>query len=52
VGANVSVIAPALAADGVAAFVSWDDGAPRERTVVMPDADLTLTATYAVPNPV
>jgi len=52
VGSNVSVVAPALAADGVAAFVSWDDGGPRERTLVMPDTDVTLTATYAVPNPV
>ncbi|NEK57744.1 PKD domain-containing protein [Geodermatophilus sabuli] len=47
VGARVSVIAPAVASDGRAAFAGWADGMPRERELVMPDADLTLSATYA-----
>jgi hypothetical protein len=47
VGARVSVIAPAVASDGRATFAGWTDGMPRERELVMPDADLTLGATYA-----
>jgi glucose/arabinose dehydrogenase len=48
-GARVSVSAPAVAGDGVGLFAGWSDGQPRERLVVMPDADLTLTAAYATP---
>ena len=48
-GARVSVSAPAVAGDGVALFAGWSDGQPRERLVVMPDANLTLTASYATP---
>ncbi|WP_448625471.1 PQQ-dependent sugar dehydrogenase [Geodermatophilus sp. URMC 64] len=48
-GARVSVIAPVVASDNVATFDRWSDGAARERTQVMPDADLTLTATYLTP---
>lgn len=48
-GARVSVSAPAVAGDGVAVFTGWSDGQPRDRLVVMPDADLTLTAGYATP---
>jgi glucose/arabinose dehydrogenase len=46
VGARVSVIAPAVASDGRSSFAGWSDGAPRELELVMPDADLTLAATY------
>ncbi|WP_448614218.1 PQQ-dependent sugar dehydrogenase [Modestobacter sp. URMC 112] len=49
VGARVAVAAPALASDGVAGFDGWDDGGDRERTLVMPDADVTLTAVYRTP---
>ncbi|MCA0144585.1 PQQ-dependent sugar dehydrogenase [Blastococcus sp. LR1] len=49
VGAQVSVIAPVTAADGVATFDRWNDGQPRERSFRMGDADLTLTATYSTP---
>jgi glucose/arabinose dehydrogenase len=49
VGAQVSVIAPAVATDGIATFQSWSDGQPRERSFTMGDADLTLTATYLTP---
>ncbi|MCW2578111.1 MAG: Glucose/sorbosone dehydrogenase [Modestobacter sp.] len=49
VGATVSVIAPAVATDGVATFQGWDDGAPRSRTLTMPDEDLTLEARYLTP---
>lgn len=49
VGATVSVIAPVVATDGVASFESWADGAPRSRTLVMPDRDLTVSATYLTP---
>ncbi|MDT0275735.1 PQQ-dependent sugar dehydrogenase [Blastococcus goldschmidtiae] len=48
-GARVSVSAPAVAGDGVAFFAGWSDGQPRERLVVMPDADLTLRAQYVTP---
>lgn len=48
-GARVSISAPTVAADGVATFDRWSDGAPRERVLVMPDADTTLTATYLTP---
>jgi hypothetical protein len=46
VGARVSVIAPDVASDGRSTFVGWSDGSPRERELVMPDADLTLGAMY------
>jgi glucose/arabinose dehydrogenase len=49
VGATVSVIAPTVATDGVATFDTWADGAPRSRTLVMPDRDLTVSATYLTP---
>lgn len=49
VGAQVSVIAPVTATDGVATFENWDSGAPRSRTLVMPDNDLTVSATYLTP---
>jgi glucose/arabinose dehydrogenase len=49
VGARVSVSAPAVAADGVATFERWTDGQPRERTLVMPDADVALEAVYLSP---
>jgi uncharacterized protein with LGFP repeats/glucose/arabinose dehydrogenase/chitodextrinase len=48
-GARVSVSAPTVAADGVATFERWADGADRERLLVMPDADTFLTATYLTP---
>ena len=48
-GARVSVIAPTVASDNVATFDRWDDGSPRERELVMPDGDLTLSATYLTP---
>ncbi len=49
-GARVSISAPTVAADGVATFEGWADGADRERLLVMPDADTTLTATYLTPG--
>jgi hypothetical protein len=48
-GARVSISAPPAPGDGVGFFAGWSDGQPRERLVVMPDADLTLTAAYATP---
>jgi glucose/arabinose dehydrogenase len=48
-GARVSISAPVTASDNVATFERWSDGAARQRDVVMPDADLTLTATYLTP---
>ncbi|SDF27635.1 YD repeat-containing protein [Blastococcus aurantiacus] len=48
-GARVSLSAPAIAGDGVARFSRWSDGQPRERQLVMPDADLTLRAEYVTP---
>lgn len=48
-GARVSISAPPVAADGVATFERWNDGAPRQRELVMPDGDLTLTSTYLTP---
>jgi hypothetical protein len=49
VGAKVTVIAPEVAADGVATFASWTDGAPRSRELAMPDNDITLTTVYQTP---
>ena len=49
VGATVSVIAPTVAADGVATFDRWSDGAPRARTLTMPDQDLSLGVSYLTP---
>ncbi|GAB3357022.1 PQQ-dependent sugar dehydrogenase [Modestobacter lapidis] len=50
VGAGVTVIAPTVASDSVATFDRWEDGnTSRERTLVMPDADVTLAATYLTP---
>jgi len=49
VGATVSVIAPTVATDGVATFQAWSDGAGPSRTLVMPDNDYTLSATYLTP---
>ncbi|MDI2129835.1 PQQ-dependent sugar dehydrogenase [Yinghuangia seranimata] len=49
VGATVTVTAPVTASDGVASFSSWTDGAPRTRTLTMPQNDLTLTAVYSTP---
>ena len=49
-GARVSLIAPTVAADNVATFDRWSDGqTARERVQVMPDADLTLSATFVTP---
>ncbi len=48
-GARISVSAPPVAGDGVALFGGWSDGQPRDRLLVMPDADLTLTAGYVTP---
>jgi glucose/arabinose dehydrogenase len=49
-GARVSLIAPTVAADNVATFERWSDGeTARERVQTMPDADLTLSATYVTP---
>ncbi len=48
-GARVSLSAPAVAGDGVGLFAGWSDGQPRERLLVMPDADLGLSAAYATP---
>lgn len=48
-GARVSISAPPYAGDGVGIFAGWSDGGPRERLLVMPDADLTLTAGYVTP---
>lgn len=49
VGAQVTVIAPTKASDGVATFERWNDGAARERQITMPNNDLTLTAVYLTP---
>ncbi|HEV7872107.1 MAG TPA: PQQ-dependent sugar dehydrogenase [Modestobacter sp.] len=50
VGAAVTVIAPTVAADAVATFDRWEDGGlSRERTLMMPDTDVTLGATYLTP---
>jgi glucose/arabinose dehydrogenase len=48
--ATISFSAAATAADGVATFDRWSDGGPQVRTgFTMPDADVTLTATYLTP---
>ncbi len=50
VGSTNSVSAAATATDGVATFDRWENDAPdRQRTLVMPDGDVTLTARYATP---
>ncbi|MFN2555276.1 MAG: PQQ-dependent sugar dehydrogenase [Nitriliruptorales bacterium] len=49
VGSTNSVAAAATATDGVATFDRWDDASGRQRTLVMPDGDVTLTARYATP---
>lgn len=43
VGSANTVVAPD---GGYWTFLSWSDGGPRERSVRMPDTDLTLTATF------
>ncbi|SFB45578.1 Glucose/arabinose dehydrogenase, beta-propeller fold [Amycolatopsis marina] len=49
-GANVDVVAAAVAADGVSAFAEWDDGSvSRNRALTMGASDITLTAEYAGP---
>ncbi|WP_019818998.1 PQQ-dependent sugar dehydrogenase [Saccharomonospora saliphila] len=49
-GATVSVSAAETATDGVSTFAGWADGhTGRNRTFVMADDDLTLTARYATP---
>ncbi len=48
-GARISVSAPPYAGDNVGIFAGWSDGQPRERLLVMPDADLTLNARYVTP---
>lgn len=45
-GASLTVAAAATASDGASTFTRWSDGGARQHTVTMPDADLTLTATY------
>ena len=49
VGARAALVAPVTASDGVATFERWEDGAPREREITMPDRDLRLTAVYLTP---
>ncbi len=49
VGQQLSVIAPETSRDGVATFERWSDGAGRVRELTMPDADVTMTATYLTP---
>ncbi|MFC5288757.1 PQQ-dependent sugar dehydrogenase [Actinokineospora guangxiensis] len=49
VGQQLSVIAPQASRDGVATFERWSDGSGRVRELTMPDADVTLTATYLTP---
>ncbi len=44
-----SLSAAAIAIDGVATFDRWDDVPERQRTLVMPDRDVILTAHYATP---
>ena len=49
-GATVSFAAAATATDGVATFDGWSDGGPAARgAFTMPDADVTLHATYLTP---
>lgn len=53
VGAQVSIQAPAVAADGVSRFQRWSDGSTdAQRVYRMPDADTTLTATYVYVSPI
>ncbi|HEY3260344.1 MAG TPA: PQQ-dependent sugar dehydrogenase [Pseudonocardiaceae bacterium] len=49
VGQVVTVVAPALALDGLSTFDGWADGAPRIRQVTIGDEDTTLVATYLSP---
>jgi len=50
VNASLSFAAPDVAADGVATFERWSDGAPKDRSgFVMPDADVTVQAQYLTP---
>jgi uncharacterized protein with LGFP repeats len=50
-GSQNTVLAPATATDGVSGFSRWSDGGAASHNIVMPDADLTLTATYTTPVP-
>ncbi|GAA4423086.1 PQQ-dependent sugar dehydrogenase [Actinokineospora soli] len=49
VGQRLTVIAPETSRDGVATFAGWDDGGPRVRDLVVPDEDVTFTASYVTP---
>ncbi|MET0234837.1 MAG: PQQ-dependent sugar dehydrogenase [Kibdelosporangium sp.] len=49
VGMNVTVTAPETAADGVATFDRWADTPQRQRTLRVPDSDLTLEVEYLTP---
>jgi hypothetical protein len=50
VGTPLTIIAPAQALDGVAAFEKWGDGTTnRVRSLTLPDADQTLTVSYRTP---
>jgi glucose/arabinose dehydrogenase len=50
VGTPLTIIAPAQALDGVAAFSKWGDGTTdRVRQLTLPDADQTLTVSYRTP---
>jgi glucose/arabinose dehydrogenase len=50
VGTPLTIIAPAQALDGVAAFEKWGDGTTdRVRQLTLPDADQTLTVSYRTP---
>lgn len=49
-GANVDLVAAAVAADGASTFSSWQDGtSSRQRSITMGSADVTLTAHYLSP---
>ncbi|RZS43209.1 LGFP repeat-containing protein [Herbihabitans rhizosphaerae] len=49
VGMTLTVVAPELAQDGLATFDKWSDNAPRVRTFVVPDNDITFTVGYLTP---
>ncbi len=49
VDAAVSIIPPAMATDGVSTFDRWADGGAAERSLTMPDSNVTYTAVYITP---
>jgi glucose/arabinose dehydrogenase len=52
VGAQLDVSAASIAADGASVFTSWSDGGAQQHRITVPNADLTLNATYTYVSPI